>query len=153
MDPGHEPVAPREVLFRRIPRHWYPDAKQPSRPQLDAFLPRRPDPRKPGDEGDADGLSIFRAKYTTVKQASVGANSAKPYHVASLTLETIESISDSEGNQGLSVRPDPLEGAPGHSLIPELNARDYLAGKRQERQLKEWALALAISAHMVLKVE
>lgn len=44
--------------------------------------------------------------------------------------------------EGMTVKPDPLPGQPGHALIPELNRRDYDGENRDK--IKEWALKLAI---------
>lgn len=61
---GTDPIADDEVLYRRIPvsQNWF-DPQIDSQPSPQAFHPT---------SRDATGLSLYRAKYTTLEAAARG---------------------------------------------------------------------------------
>ena len=73
--PGSDPILDDETLYRRIPAstHWYDPNRTPSL-EPEAFRPNR---------NDESGISVARAKYTTMHQAALG-RVGKQYYVAVL---------------------------------------------------------------------
>jgi len=109
---GTEPIADDELLFRRVPRAWYP----PLSPQ--AFAPHR--------TNDITGLSIARAKYKSIEDAAYG-QPGKSYYVAVLQA------SDLRASQ-IEIAARPIEGDPGHAELPALNSADRKSDRTQELQ-------------------
>jgi hypothetical protein len=73
--PGSDPILDDETLYRRIPEstNWYDPNRTPSL-EPEAFRPNR---------NDESGISVARAKYTTMQQAALG-RVGKQYYVAVL---------------------------------------------------------------------
>jgi hypothetical protein len=105
-EPGSEPVAPDELLYRRVPLIWYsPDT---------GLSPQAFDPHK---INDTTGLSVSRAKYKTIDQAALG-QPGKSYYVA--VLRAVDLF-----QHGIQVVPRPnLPDDPGHAELPDLTAHN-----------------------------
>jgi hypothetical protein len=128
MTADEAPVAEDEWVLRLIAPAYY---------RAGLPLPIQPEAFRPLDKGEA-GISVFRARFADPLQAlTVVAESKRHgYYVARLAVLDLLAL-------GLSVRPDPIEKAPGHAIIPELNTADY-QGKKAfwkvvQRQLAELA--------------
>ncbi len=123
-----DPVSPDEFVYRRIPGgnpSFYNPRK--SRPvTVGAFSP---------SDLDTDGLSVFRALFTTPDE--VARLNSKPYsfYIARLRVSDILEL-------GVSVIPDPLPDPPfGHSLIPEMNPGNSTGDGRELFRRRRRALA------------
>jgi hypothetical protein len=129
MNPGEEPIDPEEELFRRIPDStgWYRPGEIP---------PLEPEAFR-ANENDTSGVSIWRAKYTTLKDASAG-RPGKVYWVAVLRARDVIHL-------GIEVEPRPVSGGPGHAELSSLTYED-----RKSRQAIEWRIALV---NIVLRIE
>ena len=105
----------------------------------DLPLPVQPEAFRPTDR-DGDGLSVFLNEEATPEQAlqAVPAQKRGFYYVARIPIKDLQQL-------GLSVRPSPIEEAPGHALIPELNTEGYqqnrVVGKERQKKLAEIASA------------
>lgn len=121
---GTEPVADEELLFRRVPGLWY----QASDLSLEAFHPHK--------DRDKTGLSLVRAKYKTIEEASVG-RSGKSYFVAVFRAGDLV-------RNGIHVAPAPLPGDPGHVELPQMNASNRHKRETVERKARLKELCLSI---------
>lgn len=121
---GTEPIADDELLYRRIPEStgWWDGG------QLDriAFNPRK---------DDTTGLSVSRAKYTTIEQAAQG-REGKRYFVAVLRAGDLRA-------HGISVEPAPLPGDPGHAEITSIR-HEKPKSDRTQNQMMLLATALCL---------
>src|SRR6478609_9156755 len=114
---GTEPVEDDETLFRRVPvnpKYYNPEIDPLPTPL--AFRPR---------EDDKTGLSVSRAKYTTMFDV-VGNPRDKSFYVAVL-------VAGSLGERGIRVEPAPEPGDPGHVELPDLRYDN-----RSSREAEEW---------------
>lgn len=125
MQDGTEPVADDELLYRRIPvsKGWY-DEKGLS---PEAFHPR------PDEE---TGISVYRAKYTTLEQAGQG-RSKKGYWVAVLRAGDLR-------RHGIRVDPRPEPEDPGHAELPDLTCQNRDATDALEKQMRLAQLSLRV---------
>jgi hypothetical protein len=117
-----EPIDDGEILYRRIPvsTGWYqPDKQPPLEPE--AFRPTR---------YDTTGISLSRAKYTTIEQAARG-QPGKSYYVAEFRAGDLRTA-------GMEVDAKPIEGNRGHSEISNLTYEN-----RRSKQAVEWQFQLA----------
>jgi len=118
--PGNEPVAEAEILYRRIPvsKGWYSSGGLSSQ----AFQPR---------DDETTGISFSRAKYKTVEEAAKGKGKQR-YYVAEFVAGELTA-------NGIDVVPRPTLDDPGHAELPgltsenrdtpeELNRRQVLKG-------------------------
>lgn len=121
MNPGEEPIEDDEILYRRIPFHWYSDGKVDDQ----AFLPNK--------ERDEDGLSLFRAKYKTPEEVATTVRSGKKYHVAVLLAGSLRAA-------GLRIEPKPLPDDSGHCVLPDL-----VSANRSTNETREKAMSLALA--------
>lgn len=113
MDDGTEPVENDELLYRRVPEHWYSSA---SGFDSQAFAPHK--------AADLTGLSISRAKYKSVADAAKG-KPGKSYYVAILRTSELR-------KNGIEVVPCPRQGDPGHAELPDLTS----ANRKDDRTLE-----------------
>lgn len=124
---GTEPIGDDELLYRRVPEStgWW-DGRQLDRV---AFNPRK---------HDTTGLSVSRAKYTTIEQAARG-QQGKRYFIAVLRAGDLRS-------HGISVHPAPLPGDPGHAEITSL---------KYEKPKADWTLSqmMLLATALCLRVE
>lgn len=100
-------VGDDEILYRRIPSHWYNSLTDPKLPAM-AFRPHK--------TADPDGLSLERARYKTAEEAAVG-RPGKAYHVAAVRAGDLRDL-------GLTMSVTDHNN-PSHVVIPELNSGDY----------------------------
>lgn len=123
MDPGTEPIADDELLYRRISMAsgWYEPARIP---------PLNPEAFRPNKKTDESGLSLWRAKYVTAQEAARGP-SGKPYYVAVLSAADLRA-------KGIEIVPRPLPGQPGHAEIPALTSAN-----RSDQQAKNMSALIA----------
>jgi hypothetical protein len=114
---GTEPIADDELLYRRIPvsKGWYTE---------DGLSPEAFDPR----EDEITGISVYRAKYTTIAEAAKGM-SKKGYYVAVLRAGDLR-------QNAMEVAPRPSPGDPGHTELPDLTCHNRLTPEAQERKLR-----------------
>lgn len=118
-----DPVTADEVVFRRV-------AGNPSQYNPALEIPVTPGAFNPSDQ-DVDGLSVFRALFTTPEEISSSGRKPNSYYVVRLLVGDIHAL-------GLNVVADPREDQPpGHALIRELNKYT------KRTRLKELRLALA----------
>jgi len=136
-------ISDSETVYRRVPPSEVFLPGEPPQPPWNAFKPREPNPRKLGDRGDVDGLSVDLASLRTAKATSEGTNPSRPYNVVELTVEQIRLAVDSAGTAGMDVVAQPVAGNDAHALIPQLNSIDYNAGGPTKKRITEWAAALA----------
>lgn len=117
---GTEPIERDEVLYRRISEKsgYYQPTRSPK------FSPRVLHP----NNGDGDGISLYRSKYVTPEQVGKAGKQNQVYWVISFLAASFQ-------DQGLSIQPSADEPLPGHVVIPEMRF-DRLAS------LKELALSL-----------
>jgi hypothetical protein len=134
VDDGREPIAPDELIYRRVPAAtgWYDADADDLSPQ--AFAPHR--------ERDATGLSIVRAKYKSAEQAALG-QPGKSYFVVVLEARTLLAA-------GLRIEPSPelptgYDAA--HAELPDLNANN-----RKDDRTLQWQQFLTDRAQR-LRVE
>ncbi len=121
MNPGEEPIEDDEWLYRRIPDStgWYrPNETPPIEPE--AFR---------ANKNDTTGISIWRAKYTTIEEAGAG-RKGKTYWVAVFQAKEVFA-------GGMDIEPRPLDDGLGHAEIVSLNYEN-----RRSRQSIEWRLEL-----------
>ena len=128
MNPGEEPIEDDEILYRRIPLHWYSDGWVDNQ----AFLPNR--------KRDEDGLSLFRAKYKTPEEVATTNRSGKKYHVAVLLAANLRAA-------GLRVESKPLPDDPGHCVLPDLVSVNRSTSETREKAM---SLALALTPDDIL---
>lgn len=99
-------IVPDELLLRRIPNS--PDYINPALEQPVSRLAFRP------TNADSDGLSVFRALFSTPENVSESGRNPNEVWVATIAARAIIELK-------LSVIPSPTpEGPRGHSLIPEI---------------------------------
>ena len=100
-DPGTEPIADDEVLFRRIPvsKGWYSESGL----SPEAFEPR---------DDEATGISFSRGKYKSVQDAGQG-KSKKGYYVAVIRAVDLRT-------NNIAIAPRPETDDPGHAELPGL---------------------------------
>jgi hypothetical protein len=133
MSAGGGPATGGGAVLRLIHKNFY-------KAGLD--LPIQPEAFRPTNN-DGDGLSVFLDTEATPEQALAVVPPEKRhlYHVASIPIQELQQL-------GLSLQPSPIDEAPGHFVIPEMNTeayhRDKLAGKQWQKKLAEIA-----SAHIV----
>jgi len=98
------PISEDELLYRRIPASsgWYAPATG-LRPET--FAPHR--------TADETGLSVYRARFKSIKEAERG-RAGKSYYVAVLRAGDLRS-------HGIRIEPSPIFGDPGHAELPDLN--------------------------------
>ncbi len=103
---GNEPIADDELLYRRIPASmsWYTEAVL------------SPMAFRPHGERDVDGISLWRAKHTSIEQAARG-RPGKQYYVAVLRAGDLMA-------HGMEVTATPKQGEPGHASLPALNSEN-----------------------------
>jgi len=126
VDDGIDPIADDELLYRRIPvsMEWYSERGLSDQ----AFAPRK---------DDVTGISVSRAKYTSVEHAAKG-KSKYGYLVAVLCARDLK-------DNGIEALPRPLPNDPSHSELPDLNY-----GNRKDKRTQEWQRILV---GLCLKVE
>ncbi|MBN1941746.1 MAG: hypothetical protein JW849_00470 [Phycisphaerae bacterium] len=110
-----------ELLYRRIPAHFYDPQKVPP-VMLVAFRP---------SESDKTGLSLDRDIFVTPEQSAAYGREGRSFYVAVLCAEDLRTC-------GMEVNPKPLPGKPGHAEISNLT-HENRDGVRQ----KEWRDILA----------
>lgn len=113
---GIEPVADDELLYRRIPvsTGWYSE----DRLSPEAFDPRR---------DESTGISVYRAKYTSLKEAARG-KSRQGYYVAVLRAGDLR-------ERGIEIVPRPAPDEPGHAELPDLTCHNRREPETQERKV------------------
>lgn len=118
---GPDPVADDEIIYRRIPesKGWY-DAKI-NEVSADAFGPNR--------EYDVEGISVSRAKLTTLENAATPPTPrpGKSFFVAFLNAGELR-------NCGIQIEPDPLPNDPSHAILPQLTTGNRKSTETLERQ-------------------
>lgn len=130
MPDGTESVADHELLYRRIPvSQGYYDPATDSDPSPLAFKPTR---------NDSGGLSVYRAKYTTLARAARG-RPGKRYYVAVLRAGDLRAM-------GIEVAPRPIRDDPGHAEIVGLTYEE-----RKRMPYYEWQTLLA--EQLCLRIE
>lgn len=126
-----DPVIPREILLRTIPNskgYYTPEAGI----QRFSFEPR---------QVDDDGISLYRLNFLTAEKLASDNTHAKGIWVAAIPAQAFFEC-------GLTIQPT-LSTLPGHVSVPELNhPRWSQASKADKITLKNWAVALAIAAHL-----
>jgi hypothetical protein len=129
MSAGGEPMVQVDgSVLRRIHKNFYKEGLELPI-QLEAFRPTK---------DDLDGLSVFLAAEATPEQTLAVVPPAKRplYYVASIPIQDLRQL-------GLTLLPHPIEEAPGHAVIPEMNLetynRDKAAGKELQKKLAEIA--------------
>lgn len=130
-----QPLAETDSVYRRIPKAFYPGGKTAIPPPWQAFRP---------SERDTDGLSVFQASLTDPAWLS----GPKGGDVGELSVASVRSVRDRDGATPLEVVCDPLEGQPGHALIPAMNAAAYAADKQRVTELAQ-ALAERVTLAFV----
>lgn len=135
----------REYFYRRIPNILnYVKRELPIPIQPAAFHPRKPNARIPGDKGDYDGISVYRARKISARRVAKRGTNENGYYVARIKLEEFQKL-------GLHVVPDEThDDIPGHSLIPDMNCNYSPLDKRQTRSLQV-ALAKIASRNLVFE--
>jgi hypothetical protein len=118
-----QPIADRELLYRRVPASASPQRYDPATRELSdqAFAPHKTE--------DVSGISLSRADFKLVEEAAKG-RAGKSYYVAVLRAGDIRQA-------GMSVEPRPH--VPGgydlaHAELPDLNSRNRKESKTLERQ-------------------
>ncbi len=121
-----EPIEDDEVLYRRVPasQGWWNAARPEDGLSPQAFHPNR---------NDTDGISLFRAKHTSIEQAASG-RPGKSYFIAVLNASDLKQA-------GIAIRATPTKEAPGHASLPELN---YANRRSPEAKRLEGLLARAL---------
>lgn len=108
MTTQHDSIQPSEYVLRRV-------LNQTSVIDTDLAQPVQRIAFRPTDE-DLDGISVFRALFTTAEEVAAG-KSAHGYYVVRIPVNEILAL-------GLTVVPDPqvdtLEGVPGELLLTPL---------------------------------
>jgi hypothetical protein len=129
MKAEHEPVTDDEFVLRLIWCAYY-NAGLPLAVQPAAFQPR---------DSEVEGISVFREACLPSPEDAlrvIAPDKRSRYHVARLSVSDLAKL-------GLSVRPDLIDTAPGHAVIPELNAAahaaDRLASKALQKRLADLA--------------
>lgn len=118
---GTEPIAPDEVLYRRIPADKKlglhdPELGAPPSPQ--AFRPR---------QYDTTGLSVYRAKYKTPQQVAAN-EQGKRFYVAELRAAALL-------DRKIKFVPAPKPGDPGHAEITDLTYQNRRTDRAEELQV------------------
>lgn len=128
MQPGSEPIGDDELLYRRVLLEHFDPSASPHPSPL-AFRPTNE---------DTSGLSLSRAKYTSVADAARG-RAGKSYYVAAMRAGDLRAA-------GIEIVPKPRGGQPGHAEIPGLTreTRSTLEGK---------SLSLLLSQKHCIRVE
>ena len=124
------PIDDDEFLLRRIPvkQKWF-DPAVSLQPAAEAFGPHR--------EHDANGLSLSRLQshahpeFLTIEQVAQRGPSKDGYYVAVLRVRDLRA-------HGIQISPDPIDGDPGHVLLPDLNSID-----RKTDNVTSWKQILA----------
>lgn len=127
LSPGHEPVEDDELLYRRIPvsMKWYDPATGVS--------PEAFDPHK---DRDTTGISVFRAKHTSIERAAAG-QGKKGYYVALLKAGDLLSA-------GIQVEPRPELDDPGHAELPQLTSTTRAHSSALELRQRLTSLVLRV---------
>lgn len=123
MADGLEPIADDELLYRRVSEAsgWYDPSTGILSPQ--AFAPHKTE--------DTTGLSVFRSKYKTPEQASIG-RPGKSYFVAVLRAGDLK-----VARIAFEPRPHVPSGYdPAHAELPELNSQNRKMDETLMRQQK-----------------
>lgn len=118
---GTEPIAPDEVLYRRIPadkRLGLYDPELGARPSPEAFRPR---------QYDTTGLSLYRGKYKTPRQIAFN-EQGKRFYIAELHAAALQA-------HGIKVVPAPIPGDPGHAEILDLTYQNRRTDRGEELQV------------------
>ncbi|HUG70894.1 MAG TPA: hypothetical protein VMM76_24310 [Pirellulaceae bacterium] len=128
--PGSDPILDDETLYRRIPvsTNWYDPNRSPAL-EPEAFRPNR---------NDESGISVARAKYTTMQQAAL-ARVGKQYYVAVLRAGDIRAA-------GMELAARPLPDDPSHAEITSLTYES-----RKSKLAIEWRSLLA--EQLCLRIE
>lgn len=113
---GSEPVEDDEILYRRVLEFHYSPSNNHLSPH--AFRPT---------ERDKTGLSVYRAKYKSIEEASRG-REGKAYFVAVLRAGDLRKA-------GIEVVPRPTVDDPGHSELPSLTYDNRRSDAAEERQV------------------
>lgn len=119
------PVLRTEEILRRVACAYY--VEETRQVHRLAFRPT---------EHDSTGISVYRHMLTSARAVAEAA--PKPTYVAGVSVKRILELS-------LQVLPDPCPPLPGHSIIPELNCRDY-CDPEKKKLMKEWQTDLALAA-------
>jgi hypothetical protein len=129
MADGTEPIGDDELLYRRVPLHFFDENNDPKlSPQ--AFRPH---------QNDTTGLSVSRAMYKSAEQVAQNPR-GKRYYVAVLRAGDLRT-------HGISVAPDPKPPDDlGHAELPDLTY-DH----RKDKAAEEWSILLA--EKLCLRVE
>lgn len=122
---GTEPIADDEIVYRRIldnPQYYTSD--DPPRVHWLVFRPI---------EKDVNGLSVWRAKYKTAREAAIeNARPGKRYYVAGLLVSNLRAAPFH-----VHVEPSVEEGGIGHASLTNLNSAAYRTHKDRLRELAE----------------
>lgn len=117
MNDGTEPVLDSEILYRRISCQYYnPENDTCPSPLSFRLIPE-----------DITGLSVYRAKYKTMKQVAANPRE-KQYYVASFLAGKLR-------ENEIDIVPRPLQDDPGHAEIPNLTYENRKTPKSREIQL------------------
>jgi len=117
-------------VLRLIHKNFY-KASLPMSVQPEAFRPTA---------NDDDGLSVFMEAEATPEQAlqAVPEEKRPLYYVARIPIQELHQL-------GVSLRPVPIDEAPGHAVIPEMTTQSYaqnkIASKERQKRLAEIASA------------
>jgi hypothetical protein len=130
VDRGLEPVEDDELLYRRVPAAASPQRYDPVKRELSdqAFAPHK--------LVDITGLSVSRAKYKRIEEAS-GGRPGKSYYVAVLRAGDVRRL-------GIDVVPRPEPDDPGHAELPQLNADNYNNSVTLERAGQLSSICLSV---------
>ena len=121
MGDGTEPIEDDELLYRRVRVDDF-DPEQDKYPPRQAFHPSR---------HDDTGVSVFRAKYTSLEEAARN-DRGKQYYVAVFCAGDLR-------KHGIEIVPRPeFPDQPGHAELPGMTY-----ASRKEDQVKEWEQLLA----------
>ncbi len=83
-------------------------------------------------KNDTDGLSLFRVACLNDPAdalLAVAEDKRPRYGIVQIPVSLLTDL-------GLSVRPAPIEGVPGHVVVPEINIADYTADKSRFTPIK-----------------
>lgn len=100
---GTEPIDPDEVLYRRVLTDYYDPAKSPH-PLVRGYHP---------NSSDTTGLSLTRAKYSSLQEEAARGRNPKGYYVAELRAADLF-------EREIKIVPKPELGNLGHCELPEL---------------------------------
>lgn len=130
-----------EPIYRRYSGWSQKGSSRPVPPRY--FRPRKW--RSDDAPGDADGLSVSQGSISEPADVSKCPVTGFNFSVAAVFRRVF-------GELGLSIQPQPTEHDRGHALVPEMNSLDYRDDPDKRDRIDEWAVALSMSATVVLEV-